>query len=180
MSRFLTITASPAFRDMSGRFARATEQLKTDKRDMMSAIGQRWVEVARDEAPHKTGKFAKGIFARTYESGNDIKLIGYAPDPLATFIQEGTRPHPIPPSSANALYFFWPKVGMYTVVPKGGGFRTHVQSGKLWVGKGYVNHPGTKPNPFLTRTWERTHPEIDTAVRRIAARYAMVIVGGNA
>jgi hypothetical protein len=71
----------------------------------------------------------------------------------AIFVHEGTRPHIIRAKHAGALRFFWPKVGVVTVVPKvtrKGKWTGYIAKRKVFlVGKGYVNHPGTKGRPFL-------------------------------
>jgi hypothetical protein len=92
------------------------------------------------------------------------------PQPLGTFIVRGTKPHIIRAKHAKALYFFWGKVGAFTIVPKSGGFKTHWGAdGKLRIGKGHVNHPGTKPNDFI----ERGHDKWWVSARRKFAQIAL-------
>jgi hypothetical protein len=70
----------------------------------------------------------------------------------AIYVHEGTRPHVIKARQAGALVFFWPKVGAVTVVPRHPKTRYtgYMKKGKVFhIGKGYVNHPGTKGRPFL-------------------------------
>jgi hypothetical protein len=55
-----------------------------------------------------------------------------AEDEIALWHHEGTRPHTIRARRKPLLVFFWPKAG-------------RVVSFKQ------VNHPGTKPNRFLTK-----------------------------
>lgn len=50
----------------------------------------------------------------------------------AYFVHQGTSPHPIAAVNASALHFFWPKGGGYVFFAS-------------------VNHPGTRPQPWL---WE--------------------------
>ena len=73
----------------------------------------------------------------------------------AEAVHNGTRPHKIRAKGAKALAFKWAKAGGVQVfVPKKatkwGGLRKG-KTGKvfLWVGKGYVQHPGTKARPWL-------------------------------
>lgn len=53
----------------------------------------------------------------------------------AYFVHQGTHPHEIVASGKSALHFFWPKA------PGGAG----------WAFYKHVNHPGTRPQPWL---WE--------------------------
>jgi hypothetical protein len=53
----------------------------------------------------------------------------------AYYVHEGTHPHEIAASTKSALYFFWPKA------PGGAG----------WAFYKHVNHPGTRPQPWLWR-----------------------------
>lgn len=168
----ISITAKPSFRNVLGQFTEANDELLDDKRDMMRRLGQKWVKFMRDEAPKgKTGKFAKSIRFTTKKSGDTITLDGTMPQPLGTFITEGTKPHIIAARNAGALRFFWPKVGMITIVPKGGGFKTHVRNGTLLVGKGFVNHPGTKPNPFNARAFAKWKPQATIELNRITVNW---------
>lgn len=52
-------------------------------------------------------------------------------DPIALIHHEGTQPHVIRPRNAKLLVFYWPKAGRVVYREK-------------------VNHPGTRPNRFLT------------------------------
>lgn len=72
----------------------------------------------------------------------------------AWFVHEGTKPHKIKAKDAGALRFYWPKVGAVTVVPKKtkvGRWSGYLGKDKkiFLIGKGYVDHPGTKGRPFL-------------------------------
>lgn len=71
-------------------------------------------------------------------------------------VQRGTVPHTIRAKRAKALAFNWAKVGgARTLVPKKPSGRTGFRKGKrglvFWIAKGYVNHPGTKPRPYMLR-----------------------------
>lgn len=177
MAGVLTVRFSPPLRDLLGRFARAEGQLLDDKRDAVRGLGRRWVEIAREEAPKHTGEFARSIHFRSFERGGSVGFNAYAKQPLGTFIVRGTPPHSIAARQAGALYFFWPKVGVYAVVPRSGGFKTHMAGGKLWIGKGFVHHPGTVPNEYNVRAYARWKEEARPSMRRIALRYLAVIRG---
>lgn len=79
----------------------------------------------------------------------------YVSAKYAEAVHNGTRPHIIRPKGAKALAFEWGKMGgVQTFVPKKatkwGGLRKG-KTGKvfLWIGKGYVRHPGTRARPWL-------------------------------
>lgn len=77
------------------------------------------------------GKLKHSINTRI--EGTGTRLIGYveATAPYAKFVHEGTGAHPIRPRKpAFALAFWWEKKGDFE------------------VNQG-VNHPGTRPQPFL-------------------------------
>lgn len=112
---------------------------------------------ARVLAPRDTGNLANSLTMtmrarRTFVAGTVETRVKYA-----TYVHNGTQAHKIFPKGKGALSFDWKKVGMRTVVPKGGrhratGFAGVVKSKKgvyFLIGKGYVNHPGTKARPFL-------------------------------
>lgn len=73
----------------------------------------------------KKGKWAKGI---SFEVGSDAHY--------ALYVHEGTKAYPISVKRANALVFWWPRVGRIV----------HFKS---------VMHPATHGNPWLTRALER-------------------------
>lgn len=177
--QFLIVQTKPPLRDVLGRFAKANAAMLEESRAQMRQLGRRWIEIVRAEAPRKTGDFAKGHIYRTFIQGNTTGFRAYAPQPLSKWIIEGTKRHSIAAVSAGALYFFWPKVGMFTVVPKKGGFRTHVSGNKLFIGKGYVMHPGTKPNDYLSRALATFKPEADASMGKIARSYVMGLKGGK-
>lgn len=87
--------------------------------------------VARQIVPVKTGRLRASI---AVQQSHDIKgrfTSGYevsASAPYAAFVHEGTRPHVI---EGNPLLVF--QIGSTTVFTR------------------RVNHPGTRPNPFLLR-----------------------------
>lgn len=92
------------------------------------------LHAAKDEAPvGKTGALRAGIklsqsrdVRGRWETGYDVTSNA----PYSLYVIKGTRPHTI--TGNPLLGFFWPKVGQFVV------FRS-------------VNHPGTRPNNFLSR-----------------------------
>ena len=87
------------------------------------------------------------------------------------YVHNGTRPHKIYPKGKGALAFDWPKVGMRTIVPRkptGTGVRTSKTRGPYFViGKGYVNHPGTRARPFLMDALRQVAEHRDFIVRSL-------------
>jgi hypothetical protein len=73
----------------------------------------------------------------------------------ALAVHNGTRPHTISARRKKALAFMWAKKGgLRVIVPKKPGGGTGIRRSKggksvLWIGKGFVRHPGTKARPFL-------------------------------
>lgn len=172
-----SVTFRPPFRDVLGRFARADKQLLENKRKTVRLLGRRWVELAKEEAPEgKTGQFRQSIRFQTFVKDKEVGFTSSAAQPLGKWITGGTRAHKIYPRNKGALYFFFSKIGMWTVVPKGGGFKSHVSGGKFWVGKGYVNHPGTKPNDYIERTYDRWVDEMGDEIDKVADKFVIDMV----
>ena len=149
----MRIEAKPLFLDLSGRFAKAFGMIDEEKQKSVRQLGSKWVELAQKEAPEKTGAFASGINYQPFSEESTYGFRGYSPQPLGNFIKFGTRPHPIAARNAPALRFFWKKTGLYTIVPKRGGFKTHRIGTTLYIGKGRVDHPGTQANPYHIRAY---------------------------
>ncbi len=154
-------------------------QLAQEARPLVRALGKRYVEYARAEAPRRSGRFSQSISFQEFADEHSFGFYGLSAKPIGHFIILGTKPHKIAPRQAGALHFFWTKVGVYTVVPKAGGFKTHMAGGKLWIGKGFVQHPGTKPNPFPARALERLKADIDRVLQTLADRWIQIIQKGG-
>jgi len=103
---------------------------------------ERLLEVAYYEAfygaPWRSGNLARSLVKEIDEDGS-ATLRALAP--YAKFVVEGTRPHEIHPRGASVLVF-------------------KAKSGDL-VFTRLVRHPGTKPNPFLTRAVDKARDQID-------------------
>lgn len=178
MAETSSIVFKPSIRDVKGRFAKATAKLFEHQRKAVRVLARRWVEIARMEAPSKTGKFRKSIKYRELIKGKtQVGFETESKQPLGRFIVFGTRPHKIRARRKKALYFFWGKIGKFTVVPKRGGFATHVADNKLWIGKGYVQHPGTKANPYTERAYVRWIKEMEKQILAVADKYIIDLAG---
>jgi hypothetical protein len=140
-------------------------------------FGPYLVKMVQAEAPSKTGEFRSGIVSETVNTPQGVTIRLLAPDPLGTFIVMGTKPHKIAARNAKALRFYWTKIGMDTIVPKGGLGFTGVWKGKFFIGKGYVNHPGTKPNDFVGRGWRVSEPELGSILNSVSGSWVKKVVG---
>lgn len=169
-------SAQPPYRDAKGRFKKARDAMFDERASVITRQARRFQDYARNEAPGK-GRYRHGLKTVIERRGNSLGFALEAPEPLTTFITRGTKPHVIRARRARALRFFWPKVGMTTFVPKSGGFRTHVRGGALWIGKGYVDHPGTKKNPFIGRAFRRWLPGARRDMRRVSDRFVRELDG---
>lgn len=170
MPQAIRIKAKPTFRDTRGRFHATTEKLSQFRREALRDEGPTLKNIIIRRLRGKIGesKIDKGIRYNTQVRGDHIQLNVTAPSEA--------RPHIIRAVNAQALAFFWPKVGMQTFVPKSGGFRTHVRGNALWIGKGYVNHPGGSLEPLMQpiladslREWEKAGGE--RVLRKISTRW---------
>lgn len=152
-------------------------QLTYAARPLVRELGRKYVQYARSEAPK--GRFNETIAVSFEETSDWFGFAGLSAKPIGHWIILGTKPHKIAPRKAGALSFFWTKVGMYTVVPKGGGFKTHMAGGKLWIGKGFVQHPGTRPNPFPARALARLAVDVEKLLEKLADRWIQIIQKGS-
>lgn len=182
-----SVTFKPTIRNLRGQFAKATKKLVENQRKASRVLARRWVRIAKEEAPKGKGKtanrvhgdFRKSIKFNEFTKGAQVGFSSESEQPLGTFITHGTRPHKIRARKKGALYFYFGKVRMWTVVPKKGGFKTHVADKKLWVGKGYVKHPGTKANDYVTRAYVRWQKEMEKEIEAVADRFVIDVIGNK-
>jgi len=156
------------YRDVLGRFAKRSAVLEARRRDAMRRVGRMVVSRLAKNAPKKTGTFARGITFRTYDRGHATQMKAYATGEhgyLLKWIREGTKPHPIPRGGSAEmmakgypLRFYWEKG------PAGPGIY------RFWS----VNHPGTKPNPFIEDTVAAVEQDVIAELRMVAASVARI------
>lgn len=168
----------PQFLGISDRFVKAFDALNEEKQESVKRLGARWVQLAQAEAPKRTGAFASGIDYKPFREEATYGFAGYSPQPLGNFIKFGTKPHPIAPRNADALKFYWQRTGLYTIVPKGGGFKTHRVGSTLYIGKGRVDHPGTQANPYHERAYEMFLPLVQEEAKRVSKRFVITFARG--
>lgn len=168
------VTVKPTFRDLQGRFARAEKELLEARRDELRNEGRYLTDAITRRLQAKIGqnKIERGIRFNTQQSGNAVKLNVTTPG--------RAKPHRIAAKNANALAFFWGRIGVQVFVPRQGGFPTHRRGGDLWVGKGHVDHPGGSLVPLLepivrdvAGEWE--HGRGRQALQRMATRYVTAV-----
>ena len=169
---FVRTRQRPTFKQIKSKAAKADEGMRRVVLREMRQLGRAWVRMARVEAPQgKTGKYKASIGWKVFPRGDIVTMKGHRGAPLGTFITKGTKPHWIQARNRLALAFFWPKVGMMTIVPKRGGFATHARNNVLWIGKGGVDHPGTKPNPYHKRAYRKWKPQARKALRKMTTTW---------
>lgn len=154
----------PALRDRKGRFARAEAALVKAQRDELRIHGRRLVELMQEEAPKRSGEFAKGIRFQTHGGPQGLELEVMVPEPIGTFIIRGTIAHPITPRRAKALRWF-----SGTSIP-GFGIEPSGASGAIFAMR--VDHPGTDPNRFHGRAVRRWKPGAVPSLRRMARAWS--------
>ena len=115
---------------------------------------------ARVLTPKRTGNLANAHqmtmrARRTFVAGRIENRVKYFMP-----VHDGSKAHRITAKHKGALVFYWKRVGMVTVVPKvprtryTGVIKSKRKGVRFHIGKGYVNHPGTKARPFLMRALE--------------------------
>lgn len=125
----------------------------------------RLVRTARDAAPRKSRFLVRSIEGVVEGFGTDNVAIRvgsvarYAPH-----VEFGTKPHPIVPRSRKSL--FW--------VRYAGGAQVNRIRGKeatetVFTFARSVNHPGTRPQPFLNPALDAVKPRFLQALERLLA-----------
>lgn len=117
--------------------SQTTEQFSKFSKDLVD-IAQRWVQ---QEAPRKTGRL-KASVQKQYTGSGGLVFVSKAMCQYADWVIDGTGPHRIYPKNKKALN-----------VPGWGIFK-------------WVDHPGTKPNPFVDKAAASMQGEMDARVAR--------------
>lgn len=136
----LTIRFTPPLEDAASRWRQlAATGIYESIGRLVQDIEPLVLTALGDEAPKRTGQYAAGIRSVQHGGQGHVTLEYQAVDPLSTWIIGGTAPHEIVPVNGRVLAF-----------DPGGGliFRSH------------VNHPGTRPNDFVTRAWESVRGDV--------------------
>lgn len=108
------------------------------RRELLESLQRETIAEAKANVPRKTGHLGRSI-VRGRISGNSAEVIANAG--YAAYVEYGTRPHVITPKRARVLA--WPA--------NAGGRRLtgRPRAGAAMRFSKRVNHPGTKPQPFL-------------------------------
>lgn len=135
-------------------FKGAEAVLTRQKQILIENQGKRFLILAREEAPKKTGKFANSLQLKTLTANFTVMV----PQPIGGWIMSGTQPHMIYAKNAKALRF---EMGGRVIFAK------------------YVSHPGTKPNAFMDRAYSRWLPGATTGLKNVAQEYSKFIAGAG-
>ena len=120
--------------------------------DTLRACDKILTPAIKAETPVRTGKLQKSTHHRISMAGTDQVLEisqnakTYHGVSYGIFVREGTKPHEIRPRDVKALHFF-------------------IGGREVFVMK--VHHPGTKPNDYPQRAYEKVSGEIDDTVSKI-------------
>jgi hypothetical protein len=110
----------------------------------------------KDEAPVKTGELRDSLDAKQSTSyAGGIRLEFTADAPHTKYVIGGTKPHEILPRNAKALAFYG-------------------SDGELHFAK-RVQHPGTQPNPFHERAWDRAKDDVFNILLQTAREIAVEV-----
>lgn len=161
MARFdFNITAF-GYSDAYHKMVQRRDNTSKIAREHAREAGRTMITALRRTAPRKTGKFAAGLFYRTYEREGGYEIRFYAGGEhgyVLPFLLYGTADHIIPKGGSAAqmakgypLRFFWAKG------PKGPG------TYRYWS----VHHPGTNPSPFVGQARTEAAPLIREELRQI-------------
>jgi hypothetical protein len=120
------------------------------KRISFARAVSRWIEEVspeieesiKNEAPKRTGALKDSITHRKSFGFSGVAVEYGSRLPYASYVEEGTPPHIIRARNVKNLRF-------------------QGRSGDI-VYAPYVNHPGTRPNPFSQRAVERILPELQS------------------
>ena len=149
------------YRDVRGRFARRTEELRRARREEIRRLGRSGVSNIRHYAPEDTGEFARGVRYRATDRGSATTLTFYVSGRhawLVDILTGGTRPHEIPTGgSAAQLAKGYP---LHWIDRQSG---EHRFAWSVW-------HPGTLPDPFMALAMDAMSPQFAQALARTAHR----------
>jgi hypothetical protein len=116
---------------------------------------------ALQEVPVKTTNLRKS-FKTMLASPTSLVGAFWPTAKYAPYVEYGTRPHIIRPKNARVLAW---ESGFRGMTTSKGGKRYYANKTSANFAA-YVNHPGTKPNPFMERIIARTEGKINDLFSR--------------
>lgn len=130
--------------------------------EALTKIDRLFTPATTQETPKRTGKLANSTDGQFIRSGElpELHIVQLARNSAGSlyghFVREGTKPHEIRPRPGGTLAF--------------------EIDGRVVFAK-VVQHPGTAPNPYHERVWNRLSPraqdilnEVGVELQRFAAR----------
>jgi hypothetical protein len=153
MSSAFELRATPAFRDVAGRFAASTDEMRVDSANMVADQAARFVALAGAEAPGGLGHtVANQVTSEVFGSGSTFGFrirLGQVAEWQATGTGlYGPAGHVIVPLRAKALHFTWHGQEF---------FRKFVA--------------GVRPNDFIGRAYDLWLPGARADLRKLARRF---------
>ncbi len=167
MAKFsFQVITRPGFQQVGYKFRAAIQKTQDQRRESMRVLGRALVAALQQEAPKSqrgqhSGTFAKGHSFKTSEHGQIIELRVYVPKPLGDWIRFGTQAHAIAARYARALRFLW----------EGGprsdnSFTAYHFYKRVW-------HPGTKPNRYDLRAFQKWRPQAIVELRKMGRAFVI-------
>jgi hypothetical protein len=134
--------------DFDRVWAKAQDEMMRHARRGVEAGVKAGILAAHPHVPRRTGELADTAVARvTGENRLEVRGEMRWPKNYASFVDKGTKPHPITARRVPLLHFYWEKVGD-------------------WVKFKQVKHPGTKPVNFTEYAEDKF---LEIALEHIAA-----------
>jgi len=132
------------FADFDDRVRNATFRVRAELTQLIAHHSRMLKLHARRNAPSDTGHLKNSI--SRIQRG--LVAMVYSDAEYARPIEFGAQSHPITPTDAGALNFFWEKIGQEVIL-------------------GRVEHPGNDAHRFLTEAINRQWPQIVESAKRI-------------
>lgn len=154
----ITITFTPTLEDTAAKFqALASTGIYNSPRRILDAIDPIVLDALKAEAPVRTGALQQSIYSALSGGyggsvSREYRALGYG-----RYVIEGTNPHLI------VAHGWLGDVGTHTMSRTG--YLAFTSEGGDLVFRRYVNHPGTKPNPFNQRALTNALPEVSAVAR---------------
>lgn len=168
----IRIEFRPALEDRIASFRRLAE---TGIYEGLGRLGQEadgvLLQALQDEAPvgqDQGGRLRDSIRSRQSAHYSGGLSFEYLAIDYARYVIGGTRPHDIYPRAAKALR--WSGGGSYYVERLFGLGVGEVGGGDVFAKHAF--HPGTLPNPFHERAWERSRADVQDIMARTGRELA--------